>query len=189
LSQVNWVNGTSSLALLDLSRRRVIWRQDNMPGLDWPKASAPLAEVNPGIIDVKSLENQQYSAEFFLDEIRRRISPRRRMAHRSRVVIVLSSKVRFASAQEVRPIVLNSPTEARVYYIRYQQPPRIVMGPPAVGRRGQILDGSVAARRSYAAIDQLEPLLKPLDPRLFEVGTPEQFRKALATILGEIAKL
>jgi hypothetical protein len=37
--------------------------------------------------------------------------------------------------------------------------------------------------------DQLEPLLKPLDPRLFDVSTPEQFRKALATILGEIAKL
>ncbi len=189
LSQVDWVNGTSSLGLLDISRRRVIYRQDNMPGLDWVKASASLAEVNPGIIDVKSLENQQYSAEFFLDEIRRRISPRRRMPRRWRVVIVLSSKVRFASAQEVHPIVLNSPTDARVYYIRYQQPPRIVMGPPAVGRRGQILDGSIAARRSYAAIDQLEPLLKPLDPKLFEVGTPEQFRKALATILGEIAKL
>jgi hypothetical protein len=196
LSQVNWENGTFSLALLDISRRRVIYRQekapgrqDNMPGLDWPKASASLAEVNPGIIDVKSLENRQYSAEFFLDEIRRRISPRRRMPHRSRVVIVLSSKVQFASGQEVHPIVLNSPTEARVYYIRYQQPPRIVMGPPAVGRRGQIRDEGFAARRSYAAIDQLEPLLKPLDPKLFEVGTPEQFRKALATILGEIAKL
>jgi len=189
LSQINWVNATSSLALLDLSRRRVIWRQDNMPGLDWPKTSASLAEINPGIIDVKSLENRQYSAEFFLDEIRRRISPRRRIPRRSRVVIVLSSKVQFATGQEVHPIVLRSPTDARVYYIRYQQPPRIVMGPPAVGRRGQILDGGFAARRSYAAIDQLEPLLKPLDPKLFEVGTPEQFRKALATILGEIAKL
>ena len=196
LSQVNWENGTFSLALLDISRRRVIYHQekapgrpDDMPGLDWPKASASLAEVNPGVIDVKSLENRQYSAEFFLDEIRRRIALRRRAPRRSRVVIVLSSKVQFTSGQEVHPIVLHSPTDAHVYYIRYQQPPRIVMGPPAVGRRGQILDGSSAARRSYAAIDQLEPLLKPLDPKLFEVGTPEQFRKALATILGEIAKL
>jgi hypothetical protein len=38
-------------------------------------------------------------------------------------------------------------------------------------------------------VDQLEPLLKPLEPRLFEVATPEQFRKALAAILAEIAKL
>jgi hypothetical protein len=189
LSQVNWENATFSLAMLDLSRRRVIWDQDNLGELDWPKASAALAAVNPGIIDVKSLENQQYSAEFFLDEIRRRISSRRRMPRRRRVVIVLSSKVRFSSAQEVHPLVLNGPTDARVYYIRYEQPPRILVGPPVVGRRGQILDGSFAARRSYAAIDQLEPLLKPLDPKLFEVGTPEQFRKALAAILGEIAKL
>jgi hypothetical protein len=186
LSQVNWVNGTFSLALLDISRRRVIWRQDNASGFDWPGASAALTEVNPGIIDVKSLENRQYSAEFFLDEIRRRIASRRRTPGRSRVVIVLSSKVRFASGQEVHPIVLNKPTDARVYYIRYQQPPRIVVGPPVVGRHGQILEGSLAARSSYAAIDQLEPLLKPLDPRLFEVGTPEQFRRALAAILAEV---
>jgi hypothetical protein len=38
-------------------------------------------------------------------------------------------------------------------------------------------------------IDQLEPTLKPLAPRLFDVETPEDFRKALAAILTEIAKL
>ena len=50
---------------------------------------------------------------------------------------------------------------------------------------GVQLDG----RNYLAPIDQLEPLLKPLEPRLFEVATPEQFRKALAVILAEIAKL
>jgi hypothetical protein len=37
--------------------------------------------------------------------------------------------------------------------------------------------------------DQLEPLLKPLAPQLFSVSTPRQFRRSLAVILAEIAKL
>lgn len=47
----------------------------------------------------------------------------------------------------------------------------------------------IALNGPVAGIDQLEPLLKPLEPRLFEVATPEQFRGALATILAGIARL
>jgi hypothetical protein len=39
----------------------------------------------------------------------------------------------------------------------------------------------------YVQLDQLESTLKPLAPRLFDVDTPEQFRKALATVLAEIS--
>jgi hypothetical protein len=35
--------------------------------------------------------------------------------------------------------------------------------------------------------DALEPLLKPLQPRVFDVYNPEQFRKALANLMKEIA--
>jgi hypothetical protein len=37
--------------------------------------------------------------------------------------------------------------------------------------------------------DQLESTLKPLAPRLFDVETHEEFRKALASLLAEIAGL
>jgi hypothetical protein len=187
LSQVDWGNSTFSLALLDLSRRRVTYEQDDMRGLDWSKAGSALTEVNPGIIDVKSLENRQYNAEFFLDEIRRRIAAKRSAPRGSRVVIVLSSAVQFASGQDVHPITLDGTTDAKVFYIRYQPPPQIVMGPSVAGRRGRPGNGRVA--NFGPQLDQLEPLLKPLEPRLFVVSTPEQFRKALATILAEIAKL
>jgi hypothetical protein len=40
-----------------------------------------------------------------------------------------------------------------------------------------------------AQMDSLEGTLKPVEPRLFEVNTPEQFRKALGTLLGEIARM
>jgi hypothetical protein len=109
------------------------------------------------------------------------------------VVIILSSAVRFESAQELHPLAPEDATTAHVYYIRYQPPPRISLGPaaPQLGRgRRRMQDGAPQVHtESEAQTDQLEPLLKPLDPRLFEVTTPEQFRKALATILGDIAKL
>jgi hypothetical protein len=185
LSQVDWGNSAFSLALLDLSRRRVTYQQDNAGGLDWSKAAGSLSEVNPGIIDVKSLEQRQFSAGFFVDEIRRRIGAAKETAPRgTHVLIVLSSAVQFTSGQELRPIALDSPTAAKVFYIRYQPPPQIVLGPPGGDRRARPV-----VRTGYAGVDQLEPLLKPLEPRLFEVGTPDQFRKALATILAEIAKL
>jgi hypothetical protein len=186
---VEWKNAAFSLALLDLSRRRVAYRQDDMAGLDWSKAAGSLAELNPGIIDVKSLEKQQYGAEFFLDEIRRRIAaPNGPAARRTHVVIVLSSSVRFESGQEVHPIALDGSTDARVFYIRYQPAPQITVGRPAAVQRGRTPNGNI--RASFGPqIDQLEPLLKPLEPRLFDVATPAQFRKALATILEEIARL
>jgi hypothetical protein len=191
LSQVDWRNATFSLALLDLARRRVTYRQENGGGLDWPKAASSLAEVKPGIIDVKSLEQRQFSAQFFVDEIGRRIGAAKGPAPGgSRVLIVLSSLVRFASGQEVHPIALEGPTDTRVFYIRYKPAPRIIVPRPGDSgqRRGRIPGGDLRTDL-VSQIDQLEPLLKPLDPRLFDVSTPEQFRKALATILGEIAKL
>jgi hypothetical protein len=185
LSQVDWGNATFSLALLDLSRRRVTYRQDNMPGLDCLKAANSISALNPGIIDVQSLEKRQYGAEFFLDEIRQRVGAANGPApRRTRVVIVLSSAVEFVSGQEVHPIAVDSPTDAKVFYIRYHPAPQIIPG--RSGGRQQRGD----LRAYYGPqLDQLEPLLKPLEPRLFEVATPEQFRKALATILAEIAKL
>jgi hypothetical protein len=38
-----------------------------------------------------------------------------------------------------------------------------------------------------ALIDELEPLLKPVGPRLFDVTTPEEFRHAMAAIVTDIS--
>ena len=44
-------------------------------------------------------------------------------------------------------------------------------------------------QREELQIDQLEHTLKPVAPRVFDVKSPEDFRKALADILAEISKL
>ena len=72
LSQVAWHNSTFSLEFLDLARRRVAFRQDKMQTLDWPRARNALDQVNPGVIDVRSLENRSFNADFFVNRIARR---------------------------------------------------------------------------------------------------------------------
>jgi hypothetical protein len=173
LSQIDWRDSKLNLELLDLARRRVAYRQDNLRSIDWPSARVALDKANPGIIDVKSLANRRFSADFFINRIARKaVTPK------PRVVIILSASVFFEPGVEMRPIELAARPDLTLIYIRYQ--PR----PPAMF----LPDGSVR-RSAPVGHDELESLLKPLAPRLFEVDSPEQLRRSLAVILDQIAKL
>lgn len=173
LSEVEWRNATFNIALLDLARRRVAFHQENVHDLDWSAAESSLDAANPGIIDVRSLQNRQYNAQFFLNQIRRRVRPRN---DARRVVIVLSSYVFFEPGVEMRPIEVAAGPDVSVFYIRYQPPEGVFFDPQGTMRR-----------RPFRGIDELAPLLKPVAPQMFDVATPEQFRKALAAILAKIA--
>lgn len=179
LTQVEWRNARLNLEVLDLARRRIAFRQDDVATLDWPKASAALGEANPGIIDVKSLRNRQFSADFFLNRIARHVRPFGQTPRPPRVVIVLSATVYFEPGMDIHPIQPAARPDATVIYIRYQPRPEVSFSPEG-GPRRLIRPG---------AADQLEPLLKPLSPRLFDVQSPEQFRRSLATILDLVANL
>ena len=183
LSQVEWHNAKFSLELLDLARRRVTYRQENNlesnQALDWSKARSALDRVNPGIIDVRSLANRRYSADFFLNRISRQIIFPNEAVRTPRVVIILSSTVFFEPGVELRPIRLANRPDVTVIYIRYHLRPAVFVDP--TGR----------PRRTYATgvEDELAPLLKPLAPRIFDVATPEQFRRTIALVLELIAHL
>jgi hypothetical protein len=177
LSQVEWRNATFNIALLDLTRRRVAFHQENVHDLDWSQVESSLDAANPGIIDVRSLQNRQYNAQFFLNQIRRRVRPRKdTSAQPFRVVIVLSSYVFFEPGVEMSPIVVEAGPDVEVFYIRYQPLDGMFFNPEGRLRR-----------QPFRGIDELAPLLKPLGPQVFDVTTPEQFRKALAAILTKIA--
>ena len=187
--------------LLDLSRRRITFHQEDVRGLDWDKMKPSLSEANSGSIDVKSLADRQHNAAFFLAEIERRFasapsSPE--VDRRARAVIVLSGPMVFDTEQELPEPPLKPPPDCRLFYIRIQNPTATVpvLAPDMNRRRGM---GSGFPGRSRMppggefpiplAMDQLLPLLKPLDPHSFDVMTAEQFRKALAVIMSEISNL
>jgi hypothetical protein len=195
ISQLDPHNGSVHVALLDLSRQRVTFHQDDVHNLDWAAMKDALGEKDTGTIDIKSLGERSRSAAFFVSEAGRRIGPPGE--GQARALVVLSSPVEFEAGEDLRPIHATPSPDRRVFYIRYHAalPRQPRPSGPVHGGRGRWA-GSPAPdwrRPGYVGrelpIDQLEPTLKPLAPRLFDVETPEDFRKALAAILTEIAKL
>jgi hypothetical protein len=196
LSQVQVRSGTLNVAVLDLSRHSVTFKQDGVHELDWPALKAGLAGANPHVIDVHSLERREKNAQFFVTEVSRRWTDAPATSPDSgkpmRVLIVLSPPMAFASGEDLHPIKSAKDPNQRIFYIRYraERPhtlPTPELGPLGPQRRGM---GGLPRPQTYEVQqDSLEGTLKPLDPRLFDVETPEQFRKALGTMLGEISRM
>lgn len=189
LSQIDVKGEALHLTLLDILNRRVMLEQDAMRQLDWARLRSALTEADPNKIDVRSLEHREQNAQYFVEQVRQRLAT---SEEPFRVLIVLSGPMTFVSGEDVRPIELAAKPNAKVYYLRHRLPPeRLSFNPlfdspsSRTGRRNR----PAQLPASIEVFDSLAPLLKPLKPRLFDVYTPEQFRKALASILEEIARL
>ena len=193
LSQIDVENGKLNIGVLDLARRRFTFEQEAVRDLDWPKFKASLAQADPNTIDARSLGAHQQNAQFLLDEISRRISGTGPAPDRSleplRVVILLSAPMAFSAREAVHPVEVAKCPNCRVFYIRYHA----LIAPPA---RPAYLDLPARGRRpppsqpaAEEQMDSLDHVLKPFEPHLFDVYTPQQFRKALATLLDEIARM
>ena len=205
LSQIEVPNGSADLALLSYEHRSVFFEQNLAQPLDWPKLKAALATINPNSIDAHSLGGRRENLQFFLDEISRRVAPPNPDSATARdasaiqplrVFIVLTPPWDFRDGEKVRPII---PDDAHrlVFYLRYSLDhpndflptgAESLNHPPT--RHLQSLDRVTpgADFKKLRSTDFLAHTLAPLHPRLFDVTSPEEFRKALATILRDIAK-
>jgi hypothetical protein len=186
IAQADFSNAALNVTALDLSRRRITYHQEKVGALDWPEMRDALSEAAPGTIDLKSLGERKNSAAFFAKEVSRRLGD-------GRAIVILSGPVTFESGEDLHPIEDVTPPGCRVFYIRYHPAPLVSMQPVAERGSGRAMrrpgwNGPMRPVREVQ-LDQLEPTLKPLAPRLFDVETPEQFRKALATIFAEISEL
>jgi hypothetical protein len=189
LSQIDARNGSLNIAALDLARRRVCFEQDAAGDLDWPRLKVALAQADPNVIDVHSLENRGQNAQFFLTEVGRRIAAGEGVPTPVRILIVLSGPVVFDRGEDLRPIQPTNGPDCRIFYIRYHSRPMRPLAP--------LLPSSASGRRSLpptrsasgAEMDYLEQTLKPLKPRLFDVYSPQQFRKMLGSLLDEISRM
>lgn len=189
ISELDGPDARLNAELLDLSRQRVVFRQDNVRVLNWTAMRRALTPGEAATIDLQSLERHRQSAAFFVAEIGRIIAAPNGSR---RVLLVLSGPLAFEGRVDLEPIALGPPPQCRVFYVRYHSfqtlapaRPPLPRGRPPFGRRGQLPDQGPSA----VQFDQLESTLKPLAPRLFDVDTPEAFRKALASVLAEIANL
>ena len=183
ISQTGSSSLSENVALLDLARRRAVFHQDEVHDLDWPRLKASLGEANTASIDIHSLSERHHDAQFFVSQVRRLL----RASEEPCVLVVLTKPVAFDSGEDLEPVSLEALPACRVFYIRYRAPAEPV--PPferqMAGRRGRgpRVGGPMTGNRPLPdVVDQLEPTLKPLRPKVFEVETPQQMTKALAEI-------
>jgi len=181
LSEMELRNGSKNLSLIDVGRRRVSYEQRALKRVDWLAMKSALESDNPNKIDAESLRDRGQNAQFFIDQALRRTAADGDLRP---VLIVLTAPASFSSRQEMRPVERS---KGLVFYLRFQ-----IVIPSAIIANQQPLDrgGSIpeAAAMPRLLIDQLEHTLKPLQPHLFDIYTPADFRKALAAILREIAR-
>jgi hypothetical protein len=196
LAAADWGDAPLRVSLLDLANRRVTFDQEKVQTLDWEKAKGTLAEMAPGIIDVKALEDRKNSANFFVQQVGRRVegpAGARPGTGPHRIVIVLSSPVAFEAGVERRPIEAEPGKDFSVFYFRYHAYMNSVSiaSPlrPGGNRRNPFDDVVFHPAPAGSQDDHLVPLLKGIHPELFDVNSTEQFRKALASMLEEISNL
>lgn len=213
LAQIAPLEGTVSVTLLDLTRRQVIFSQPWVRELDWNHLRDALAAIDPNVVDVKSLANREQRAEFFLEEVGKHVEAALEPEEPPRILIVLSGPMVFGDKVALHPITTPGNENCKVFYIRYGWGlPRTDLLSPGGGAgvaRGGVpgIGGASSGRRAPGAgnsgvlipippmprphpqDDYLEATLKPLKPRLFDIQTPMGFRRALASLMAEIAKM
>lgn len=176
VSQMELRHGSMDSAFLDLTRRR------DAGVHTWEGMKDFLALSNPRVVDVGALSGQWKMRNFFLQRLTSRVR------EPDRVAIVLSGPAFFGGQDQASPVELPEGTAPRVFYIRCRDIPRWVLEPrprPRPGARPR-----PSQRASFAL--PLDDLEKPLDmpgARVFDVITPEQFRRVLATVIEQISRM
>ena len=95
----------------------------------------------------------------------------------------------LAGRDDRRPLELEDKPLGRVFYIRYHPSPlrrNIEEFPERRRRRAGDLSQS-SGLLTQEPPDSLANLLKALQPHIYDIYTPDQFRKALADVMKEIS--
>lgn len=166
--------------IVDLPKKRIVFEQHDGKELDWSRLKPALGDANPASIDLHSLLGRHKEAQYFVAQTRRLL----RATDQPGVLIVLSPPVSFEPGADLEPISLEALPPCRVYWIRYHRPrPAPVPFHPVLPlfRRGP-RDPAGRSRPLELAIDQLAATLKPLNPRIYDVETPDQMSRAFAEI-------
>lgn len=195
-SQMEVAGGSLHVTLLDISKRRVIFEQDAVRQLDWTRLSEALTQADPNKIDVRSLEHREQNAPYFMQQVRERLatsgSPAAAAKEPLHVLIVLAAPMTLDAGEKTRAIESEAKTQGLLYYVRYHLPPeRTPLGFEPLSRMGRRYPAGMQQPPAAEpeAFDSLQGVLKPLQPRLYDVYSPDQFRKALSSLLDEISRL
>jgi hypothetical protein len=180
ISQMELSQGSIDITLVDLTRRH------SVPAANRDELKRFFAQTNPGIVDIQALDSQWKMRSFFADQLTTRISAG--PVADAQVVIVLSGPAFFPNQEPVAKLDLPADPLRRVFYIRCRLIPHSVLRPKPSPRPG------ARPRPPFPGtfrlpLDDLEKLLESTGATLFDVITPEEFRRVLAAVMGQISRL
>jgi len=154
------VDSSISVAALNIEKQQVIFDQQDVQELDRPGLNLARSQDRNGFeVDINALLTRTKQAAFLRDYLRHRLETE---SSPPRVVILLSGRVSFPRGNNLEPLLLDRDCRCRVFHLQF----------------------------GYASqADDVQKLLKPLRPRRFEIATPLDLRKALASIIQELESL
>jgi hypothetical protein len=141
-----------------------MFEQRDFQRVEWDSLMAAMKKSQSPDISTEALQGAKNNGAFFREILNQRISAESTEQDAMRVVIVITSPQLFESGSDLRPLQVDSECNCRLYYLRF---------------RLNIND----------VFDQLDKFMKPLHPRIFNLMTPRDLRKAVAEIIDDLQKL
>jgi hypothetical protein len=185
LWDMSLTQGRLRASLIDISRRQVVYAQEHGKSpraLNWAQMKPALVDSNPNKIDVKELAERHSNPQFFVQEVRKRLGPKT-------ALVIISTPVTFVGGDDRKPIDVDPAKIGRVFFIRFHSIQlRFAPQSDTLEERQSksVLPPITQALEPY---DSLLNLVKPLQPRVFDVYSPEGARKALAEIIKELERM
>jgi hypothetical protein len=164
LSQIDLSEGNISITGLDLARREVLFEQRDFRRVKWDSLMEAMKKAQSLDISAQALQGAKNNGAFFREVLNQRLTDVSSEGEPLRVVIVVTSAQLFESGADLRPVQVEGDCNCRVYYLRF---------------RLNLND----------VFDQLEKFMKPLHPRVFNLITARDLRKAISEILDDLEKL
>jgi hypothetical protein len=159
-AQMHLAQGTISITGLDLNHRSVPFEQEDVMQLDRQRLVDAFHNLKDQTISYATLEKGGSSA-FLRTSVEGTLEQRQ---DATRVFIIVSSLTVFDRTSDREPLKLAENCKCRAYYVRLKN-------------------------NSYSAFDDIDKIIKPLSPRIFNVTTGLEFRKALAEIIHDLENL
>lgn len=206
LAQIGVGNGSIRVEVVDALHRRMLFEQDDVRDLDWPRLQSAVAAIDPTRVDVTTLQLASRGVTFWMQELQKRFNQAALAAANGaqplNVYVIMGG---MWSSTGV-PLVFPQGADCLVYYFGIRFVPHAMNrvrspagNPYAPGGAGDpladILDNlpppyqapRPRPAKPRASGPPIPPLLIPLNPRAFQSTSPAEFRAVLARFLAELS--
>ncbi len=182
ISQLDIGNGALDVAAMDFAMQQTTFEQSDVAqkGLDWKGLKDAIVRSDASTVSVRDLgvSDKEYAA-FLCKELSRRLrdgdKPDSKTKRALRIIILVSGPMMFGSGRVPVSVVLPESGDYVVYYLKCDY------------RSARVPTG--AGIQAMRPIDDIGNLLKGVKPRVLEVDSPQDFRKAVARIIAEISRM